>query len=112
MTAKTVSLTREGPVATIRLNRPEKRHALDIAMWAQLIDVVDAADADRAVKVIVVTGEGGVFAAGQDIEELGRGVTDTSWPAQAADVIYRSQKRLHTAAKPTVAKIRGACIGG
>ena len=112
MTGNTIHLARAGTVATITLNRPDKRNALDIAMWAQLIDAVDAADADAAVKVIVVTGEGRTFAAGQDIEELGKSARDPSWAETAADVIYRSQKRLHTAAKPTIAKIRGACIGG
>lgn len=112
MDGNTIHLSRDGVVATIALNRPGKRNALDFAMWAQLLEAVEQADADPAVKVIVVTGEGGVFAAGQDIEEFGKAATDPTWAAASADIIYRSQKGLHTAAKPTIAKIRGACIGG
>ena len=112
MATDTIHLACAGAVATITLSRADKRNALDCAMWAQLIDAVDAADADPAVKVIVVTGAGSVFAAGQDIAELGKAATDPAWAAAAADVIYRSQKRLHTAVKLTIAKIRGACVGG
>ena len=108
----TAYLDRAGPVGTIHLNRPDKCNALNSEMWAKLIDVVDAADADPAIKVVVLTGVGGTFAAGQDIEEMAKGLTDPAWPEAALDVIYRSQKRLHLSVKPTIAKIRGACIGG
>lgn len=103
---------RDGAVATIHLNRPDKRNALNGEMWSQLIACVEAAEQDAAVKVVIVTGEGGVFAAGQDIEELGKGLDDPAWLDGAAELIYQSQKRLHLCAKPTIAKIRGACIGG
>lgn len=112
MPKEAVYLDRDGAVATIHLNRPDKRNALNTEMWVGLIDAVEAADNDPAVKVVIVTGEGGTFAAGQDIEELGNGLTDEAWPAAALDVIYRSQKRLHTSLKPTIAKISGACVGG
>ena len=112
MPQDTIYLDRDGAIATIHLNRPGKRNALDSGMWARLIDLVDAADADPAVKVIVVTGEGGTFAAGSDIEELGRSLHDPAVSERAGDVTYRSQMRLRRAAKPPIAKIRGACVGG
>ncbi len=108
----TIYLDRDGAVATIHLNRPDKRNALNSSMWARLIDLVDAADADPAVKVIVVTGENGTFSAGSDIEELGRSLHDPAVSERAGDLTYRSQARLRHAAKPTLAKIRGDCFGG
>ncbi|MBL8628689.1 MAG: enoyl-CoA hydratase/isomerase family protein [Rhodospirillaceae bacterium] len=102
----------DGAVATIHLNRPDKRNALSQAMWLRLMELVDAADADPAVKVIVVTGEGQAFAAGADIDEFRQTFTDPKAAEVTADITYRSQKRLHRNAKPTIAKIRGACVGG
>ena len=107
-----VYLDRDGAVATIHLNRPEKRNALNGAMWQGLMDEVEAADNDPAVKVIVVTGEGGAFAAGADIEEFGKALTDPAAAEAALDITYRAQMRLRRAAKPAIAKIRGACVGG
>ncbi len=112
MSKDAVYLSRDGAVATIHLNRPDKRNALNAEMWTQLIACVEAAENDRAVKVVIVTGQGGVFAAGQDIEELGKGLEDRAWLDGAAELIYQSQKRLHLCAKPTIAKVRGACVGG
>jgi enoyl-CoA hydratase/carnithine racemase len=105
-------MDRDGAVATIHLNRPEKRNALSMAMWQKLMDLMDEADADASIKVIVVTGEGQAFAAGADIDEFRQVFSDPKTAQAVADITYRSQKRLHRNAKPTIAKIRGACVGG
>ena len=107
-----VTMDRDGAVATIRLNRPHKRNALNGEMWRLLMELVEAADNDVEVKVIVVTGEGGAFAAGADIEEFGPAMTDSAAGEVARDITYRAQMGLRRAAKPTLAKIRGACVGG
>ena len=112
MSQEAVYMNCDGAVATIHLNRSDKRNALNSAMWARLIDMVDAAEVDKDIKVIVVTGESGAFAAGSDIEELGRSLTDPAVAERAGDITYRSQMRVRRAAKPTIAKIRGACVGG
>jgi len=107
-----VYMSRDGAVATIHLNRPEKRNALSMAMWLRLAELVEEADADAAVKVIIITGEGQAFAAGADIDEFKQVFSDPKTAEAVADVTYRAQKRLHRNAKPTIAKIRGACVGG
>ena len=107
-----VFVEREGPVATIQLNRPAKRNALTVAMWKRLNALVEELDRDTAVKVIVVTGAGETFAAGADIEEFENAATDPKLGEQVAEVTYEAQKRLARNAKPTIAKIRGACVGG
>ena len=112
MTHDAVFMDREGAVATIHLNRPAKRNALNMDMWRRLMETVDTAEKDPAVKVIVVTGEGGAFAAGADIDEFGKTFTDPNAAAVAAETTYNSQKRLYRVSKPTIAKIRGACVGG
>jgi enoyl-CoA hydratase len=112
MSTEAIILNRDGAVATIVLNRPDKRNALTTAMWQRLGEMVDAADADPSVKVIVVTGAGQAFAAGADIDEFAAVFSDPRAADAAASVTYQAQKRLHRNRKPTIAKIRGACVGG
>jgi enoyl-CoA hydratase/carnithine racemase len=112
MSGDSVFMDRNGPVATIHLNRPAKHNALSLDMWRGLQAAVEAADQDPIVKLIVVTGEGGAFAAGADIEEFGKTFTDPDAADAAAQVTYQAQKRLYRAIKPTIAKISGACVGG
>ena len=112
MSKPAVYMDRDGPVATIHLNRPDKRNALSMAMWADLLTAVEQADADVAVKVVIVTGEGQAFAAGADIDEFAQVFTNPKTATAVADITYRAQKRLHRNTKPTIAKIRGACVGG
>ena len=106
-----VFLTRDGAVATIHLNQPARRNAITIEMWRQILHLVGAADRDPNVKVIVMTGEGGAFAAGSDIEEFGQVALDPSTAPAAAEIIHQSEKKLYRASKPTLAKISGACVG-
>lgn len=106
-----VTLTRDGVVATICLDRPAKRNAISDVMWRQMADAVRTADNDTKVRVIVVTGAGRAFAAGSDIAEFGSVADDPAAASAAADVIHASERVLHRAAKPTLAKIRGACVG-
>ena len=60
----------DGAVATVTINRPGKRNALTVAMYAALADAVGAADADPDVRVIVLTGAGGSFSAGNDLGDF------------------------------------------
>lgn len=60
----------DGPVATIRLNRPDRMNALTQVLENELRAAVEAADADPAVRAIILTGEGRAFCAGMDMEEL------------------------------------------
>lgn len=108
----TVTLSRDGAVGTILLNRPDKRNALNSAMWQRLGSLVDEADADPAIKVIVVTGAGQAFAAGADIDEFEAVFADRRAAEATAAITYQAQKKLHRNRKPTIAKIRGACVGG
>ncbi|MGE4062148.1 MAG: enoyl-CoA hydratase/isomerase family protein [Rhodospirillaceae bacterium] len=108
---ETVFMSRSGPTATIHLNQPARRNAITIEMWRQLLHLVGAADRDPTVKVIVITGDGGAFAAGSDIEEFGQVSQDPSTAPATAEIIHQSEKKLHRASKPTLAKISGPCVG-
>ena len=69
---KTIEYESQGPLALIRLNRPEKLNAVNAVMVAELNQSLDRAEADEAVRVIVLSGNGRAFSAGFDLEETDR----------------------------------------
>lgn len=95
----------EGGVATIVLSHPAKRNAMTPAMWRELPPLLAALAADREVRAVVLTGEGGTFCAGADIGSL-RGGTAPRELATAAE------EALAAFPKPTLAAVRGHCVGG
>ncbi|RMF71041.1 MAG: enoyl-CoA hydratase [Acidobacteria bacterium] len=101
-------------VATITLNRPEQLNCLDLAMAARLARVLETAAWDSGVRAIVLTGAGGHFMAGGDInvfhEHLGHGTQDDL--VDAVRNFQRSAKLLRRAPKPVIAAVRGVCAGG
>lgn len=107
-----VFLSIDGPVARLVLNRPEKRNALNEAMWTAIPGLLDEAAADESVRVLVVTGAGGSFAAGADISEFEE-VYATPERAEAySRSIARALDGLAAFPKPVIARIEGACVGG
>ena len=101
-----------GPRATLTLDRPAKRNALDLATWEALPGFVERAVADPAVRLLVVTGAGGAFCAGADIGEFAAHAADPVWRARNNAAIRATQTTLARAAKPVLAAIDGDAIGG
>src|SRR2546425_13041771 len=64
----TLLLERTGAIATITLNRPEARNALDLVMRSELLTALDEVEADPQARVVVLTGAGGHFCAGGDVK--------------------------------------------
>ena len=99
-------------IGTITFNRPQARNALTWSMYAGLVDAIHAADADPAVKAVILTGTGEkAFAAGTDIGQF----RTFSTPADAIGYEKRIDQVLSTleaCRKPTIAAIAGACTGG
>src|SRR5512145_384326 len=65
-----VLVERDGPVLTVTLNRPDKRNAFDAEVLCRLCDAWDMIDGDDGVRAAVVTGAGGNFSAGADLDRL------------------------------------------
>jgi enoyl-CoA hydratase/carnithine racemase len=99
-------------VATLTLNRPDKRNALTQAMWRALPEAIAAVEADPACKVMVLTGAGGHFAAGADIGEFEAVYATRDSAAAYAAEIAAGMEAVSGLSKPTLAAIAGACIGG
>jgi enoyl-CoA hydratase/carnithine racemase len=102
----------DGTIGRLVLNRPDKRNAISRAMWRAIPDAVARLEADAAVRVIVLQGEGDHFAAGADISEFDEvyGTRETA-AAYAAD-LAGAMDALSTGSKPRIAMIRGVCVGG
>lgn len=102
-----VLVTVDGPVATLTLNRPDKRNAVRQSMWAAVAAHVTALTEDPEVRILVVRGAGEHFCAGADISEL------TNGPGgEYARVNWNAEEALANFPGPTVALIRGNCVGG
>jgi enoyl-CoA hydratase len=103
----------EPPVATIVLNRPEKRNALTLEMWRKLPELVRRLDADPSVRVIVLRGSTPTaFAAGADISEFESLRSTPELITAYNGATASAEDALATCSKPTVAAVRGYCVGG
>jgi enoyl-CoA hydratase/carnithine racemase len=109
----TLTLTINGPIATLAIDRAAKRNAFNQAMWDALPDLLAKAMADPAVRLMMLASAAdGVFCAGADIGELLANKDDAAWRTANQAAINRAQYELARAAKPTIAFIDGDCVGG
>jgi feruloyl-CoA hydratase/lyase len=102
-------------VAWVELNRPEKRNAMNPALNAEMVEVLEALDADDACGVLVLTGAGEAFSAGMDLKEYFREVDagpDHVQRKVRRDAALWQWRMLRTYAKPTIAMVNGWCFGG
>jgi enoyl-CoA hydratase/carnithine racemase len=108
-----MQLSIDGPVASIIFDHPARRNAMSIDMWQAIPRMLDQIEADNTIRVIVLTGAGKeAFVAGADISEF-----ETHRATPQAVVAYEefvdgATDRLARTLTPTIAMIRGFCIGG
>ncbi len=105
-------IERNGPVATLNLNRPEKRNALTFEMYAGLAEFCRSSGSDDDLKVIIIRGAGEkAFAAGTDISQFRefRSAQDGLAYEQKIDSVLGD---IESCPKPIIAAITGACTGG
>lgn len=104
-----------GPVARIWLNRPSQRNAQDEAMLTELDQAMSRAQADAAVRVIVLAGKGAHFSAGHDLktaENNGQGYSVEDRYAFERRHYFDTAMRFWDSPKPTIAAVQGACVAG
>jgi enoyl-CoA hydratase len=108
-----IQLVRDGAVATVTLNRPDRMNALNLPMWRGLAEAFEAIAADSSVHVVILRGAGTkAFAPGADIEEFD---TLRATPAQAKEydkVMRGALDAVRACPQPVVAAIWGPCVGG
>jgi len=108
-----IQVSRDGAVATVALNRPDRMNALNLPLWQGLAETFEALGGDPAVGAIILRGAGTrAFAPGADIDEFD---SLRATPAQAKDydlVLRRALTAVKSCPKPVVALIFGPCVGG
>jgi len=104
---------RRGAVAWLTLNRPQIHNAFDDALIAALTDALVQADADPAIRAVVLSGNGSCFSAGADLNWM-RGMASASEQENREDSLRlaRLMRNLQFLSKPTIARVNGAAYGG
>src|SRR3954469_7503881 len=109
-----IKIEREGGVTFVILNRPEKRNAMSPELHREMSEALDELETDDETKVIVITGAGESFSAGQDIKLYFRSTEDNPKARARArhDSHHWRWEKLSKYAKPTIAMVNGFCFGG
>tara|TARA_R110000751_G_scaffold292626_1_gene399958 strand:+ start:3617 stop:4417 length:801 start_codon:yes stop_codon:yes gene_type:complete len=111
-----ISVTHNDGIATITLNRPDVRNAINDDMRAELISAFTAADTDKSVRAIILTGAGKGFCSGGDIGGMrarldapGGEVAFNGWKRQKST--HKGVAAIHGVSKPVIAAVNGAAFG-
>ncbi len=108
-----IEVERDGVIATVVLNRPEKLNALTKSMWQSLGETVSALSADDALRCIVLCGAGTrAFAPGNDIGEFEHERANAAQARAYGAVMTATIEALEQCRHPLVALIHGICVGG
>jgi enoyl-CoA hydratase/carnithine racemase len=106
-----LTISQQGPVRILTLNRPEAMNALSGALAKRLLDEVKAAENDTETRVVIVTGAGEkAFCAGADLKERRDMSAEEKW-AQATS-LWRVNEAIYRSPKAFVAAVNGWCVGG
>jgi enoyl-CoA hydratase/carnithine racemase len=111
-----IDLKVETGIATITLNRPDKRNAMSDDMRGEFIDALERVSADKSIRALVLTGAGKGFCAGGDVAGMERRmnaptgeIAFNGWHRQQR--VHHTQTLLHTMPKPVIAAVNGAASG-
>jgi len=114
-----VVVEKQGHVLTVTLNRPQRRNAMTLAMFARLSDAWDLADGDDEIRVIVLTGADGHFSAGMDLRAMSGDIDPTDdydvagrMEREGSGFIYDGLLKTRHPMVPVVAAVEGTAIAG
>jgi enoyl-CoA hydratase/carnithine racemase len=107
---ETMSYSIDNQVATIEFTRPERRNATDLQFYEDLHPILNSAEADPDVRVVVIRAAGPAWAAGQDLK-FANTATEEDW-ARYVYLNREARERLRRLYKPVIARVHGDAIGG
>jgi len=113
MTYEIISLETDGPVAVLTLRRPERLNVMNAQMLDEMMAACDEAEADRAIRALVLTGAGKAFSAGFDLQA--QAASPPQGEAEWAPVLrkdFDAVMRFWHLSKPTVAAVHGPALAG
>lgn len=112
---------REGAIATVWLNRPEKKNAMNPPAWTDSVAIFEELDADPEIRVIIIAGKGSDFCAGIDLFDMVNLIPELLDPEQKGGIKWPFLKKIHgmqdamtiveRIRKPVIAAVQGRCIG-
>ena len=120
MKFEAIKLVKENHMATVTLNRPERRNALNRQMLKELVEAIEDISGDDEIRVMILTGAGTAFCAGADVDIMSGGDDEEEFGTQKVETLrrsfaFRAAKKiilgLHQMEKPTIAMINGVCVG-
>jgi enoyl-CoA hydratase/carnithine racemase len=105
-----VTVTNEDAVRVIRLSRPEKKNAITQDMYRDISAAIDSAQDNASIRCLIISGEPGVFTAGNDLEDFLKDGTSNTGTPRASNAILFLHSLAHNT-KPIVAAVDGIAIG-
>jgi enoyl-CoA hydratase/carnithine racemase len=104
---------KDGSVGYVIFNNPERHNAVSLDMWDATARILDDFAKDDKIRVVVLTGAGGkAFVSGADISRFGDERSNEEAIARYGTAVEKANAAVHEFPKPTIAMIRGYCIGG
>lgn len=104
---------RDGHVGTLVFNNPERHNAVSFDMWEAGVKILAGFAADPGIRVVVITGAGGkAFVSGADISRFDSERAGEEAVARYNAMVENIYSSIYTFPKPTIAMVRGYCIGG
>lgn len=111
--ADAVIVERDGPIATVTLNQPERRNAMNREMFQGIYDTFTACHRDEDLRCIIIRGAGGrAFSAGADISEFETERSSAAKAREYAKIFHAAAHAVGECRHPVIAQIDGACVGG
>ncbi len=109
---ETVLSTLEGPIAWITLNRPERLNAMNRPLVDGLIAALSAAEANDAVRVVILNGAGRAFCSGDDLKDLDAQTASEAETQDWVEAIQAVTRHIMRSRKIVIAAVHGWCVGG
>ena len=105
--------TRQDGVATITINRPERRNAMNQGLMREVIQVLEMCQQDLATRAVVLTGAGGHFSSGGDVKDMAAGIAGKlKTQGNPLDTFNETILKMRELPKPILGSIAGSCVGG
>lgn len=108
-----ITCTREGGIATLVIDQPARRNAINRAMWQSLIDHISELDADNDLRCVILRGAGDIaFSAGADISEFAETRRDKASAMAYERAVGGAMDAVAACRHPVIVQIHGICFGG
>jgi enoyl-CoA hydratase/carnithine racemase len=107
-----ILVSMSGTVAIVTINRPAQRNSMTLSMWLEMAAIFKRLDADPGTRAIILTGAGSDFSTGADIVEFAKVRSDAAQSTAYEVAVDASSDAIQSTSTPTIAVLRGYCLGG